>query len=187
MAGGAFAAAAYSRRLNEFIAAETAGNFGKSPPRTYHGAVYLAGPITHKTYDEARYGWREFVAAGLMPGIRVLSPMRHEGHLAETLGDITDETGREHIMSKPRTIFTKDKLDIQRADVVLANFLEAEKCPRGTLIEVGMANMADKFVVSVIKEGSEWDYGFITEASSIVVRDLASAVEIINSLLSDGV
>ena len=44
--------------------------------------VYLSGPITGLTYGEARYTWREEFAKKA-PGIRVLSPMRHEGHLAE--------------------------------------------------------------------------------------------------------
>jgi len=49
----------------------------------YKGSVYLSGPIAGQTYDDARFGWRKEFAEKMAIGIKVLSPMRHEGHLAE--------------------------------------------------------------------------------------------------------
>lgn len=156
------------------------------PTRGGTGAVYLAGPISGLTYREARFGWRQEVASRLDPGITVLSPMRHEGHLSEVQGALKKDYP-DHFFSKSKVIFQKDVLDIKRADVVLVNFLGVTDVSKGSLVEIGMAYAWDKFIIVLIDEGGIYDHPFVTEPASAVLHNLDDAIAIINSLLSEGV
>ncbi len=71
------------------------------------GTVYLAGPILGKTYADCRFGWRQEVALAMLPGITVLSPMRHEGYLSEHTGTIEDDVidNATHFFAGSKVIF----------------------------------------------------------------------------------
>ena len=64
------------------------------------GKVYLAGPISGLSYEEARYGWRSEILGMIDGDIDVLSPMRQEGHLKE-VGTIDDTTHGEYDHYRP--------------------------------------------------------------------------------------
>lgn len=153
------------------------------------GTVYLSGPITGLTYSGARYGWRLEFAEMLDEGIKVLSPMRHEGHLAE-MRDKTIEPDNlpEGLFSQPKMIVTKDFLDIRASDIMVVNFSEAKKTSEGTLIEIGYAAALGKVIVIIQQPLSEAVHRspFLTELG-IVVHSLRDAAHIVNSLLSEGV
>jgi nucleoside 2-deoxyribosyltransferase len=167
---------------------------------THNGAVYLSGPIAGLTYEEARYGWRKTVADQLAPGIRALSPMRHEGHLAEVRGPLEAADQLDHFFSGSRIIVEKDRLDIERSDIVLVNLLGAmERVSLGTVAEIGMAYAMGKKVVLVIEDADEmWDgvtyvpfknihdHPFVTIPAALRLNNLDDAIHAINSLLSEG-
>lgn len=177
---------------------------------TYSGAVYLSGPIAGLTYQEARYGWRKEVADRLAPGIAALSPMRHEGHLAEVRGPLEAADQLDHFFSGSRIIVEKDRLDIERCDIMLVNLLGAKRVSLGTVAEIGMAYALGKKVVLVIEdEGTvqvgthrtgtrdEWedvpvygrnihDHPFVTIPAALRLNNLDDAIHAINSLLSEG-
>ncbi len=150
------------------------------------GKVYLSGPILGTTYEDARYGWRKQVALGLLPGIQVLSPMRHEEHLAETVGVIGDDQPT-HFFAGAKIIVEKDMLDIRRCDLVLVNLLGATKVSIGTVSEMGMAFAMDKTIITVIEPDNIHQHPFVTETSSLVLDNLDDAIYAINSLLSVGI
>lgn len=153
-------------------------------PLSGHGSVYLAGPVTGLSYGQARYGWRAQFAHMLIPGIRVLSPMRHEN---ATFSEIaaTDASNFKH---KAKAIYQKDMLDIRRADVLFANLLNAGGvCAKGTLVEIGAAWAMGKFIVAAVEPDSLHDYPFVTEPAGAVVATLEDAASVINSLLSEGI
>lgn len=172
------------------------------------GTVYLSGPITGLSYQEARYGWRQEVADALvrskddiaLTGITVLSPMRHEAHLAE-MTDI-DTHYPDHFFSKPKVIVEKDRLDIKRSDVVLVNVLGAKRVSIGTVSEIAMAYEQGKQIVLVMEDANSIDnrqyetdplssnpheHPFVTELVSLRLNNLDDAVEAIRSLLSEGI
>lgn len=176
---------------------------------SYKGSVYLSGPIAGLTYDQARYGWRMTVAAQLEQGIKVLSPMRHEGHLAEVKGPLDPAGQLNHFFSGSKIIFEKDMLDIQRCDLMLVNLLDATKVSIGTVAEIGMAAALGKKIILVIEDAGsvpigeyrsgydqsdiQVDYGsnvhehpFVTVPASLRLNNLDDAVHAVNSLLSEG-
>lgn len=161
---------------------------GASTPAspTHKGTVYLSGPITGQSYNMARYGWRKYVSDRLAPGITVLSPMRHEGHLKE-IGIINEANLPDHFFTKSKIIVQKDKLDIQRSDIILANFLGAKTVSKGTLVEIGMAYAMDKTIIACLEPRGNPNDSFFVHEPSLVLASLDQAIEAINSLLSEGV
>lgn len=158
------------------------------PKTTYKGAVYLSGPIAGQTYEAARYGWRATVAAQLNEGIKVLSPMRHEGHLAE-IADPLEAAGQlDHFFSGARIIVEKDALDIKRADIVLVNLLDVTRISIGTVAEIGMAYATGKTIILVMEDtGNPHDHPFVTVPAALRLNNLDEAIYAINALLSEGV
>ena len=151
--------------------------------------VYLSGPITGLTYAQARFTWRNEFAAMLNPGITPLSPMRHEGHLAE-MGNVGIEPDNlpTHLFSHPKMIVTKDFLDIDECTIMVVNFLGAVKVSQGTLIEMGYAYARGKTLITIIEpQGNVHNSPFIGTISHVSVPTLKDAAVIVNSLLSEGV
>ena len=150
--------------------------------------VYLSGPITGLTYSEARYTWREAFAKMLEPKVTVLSPMRHEGHLAE-MGNVGIQPDNlpTHLFSHPKMIVTKDFLDIDESTIVVMNLLGAKAVSQGTLIELGYAYGKGKTVVTIMDEKNIHNSPFIPVMSHVIVNTMQDAAIIVNSLLSEGV
>lgn len=153
--------------------------------------VYLSGPITGLNYSNARYGWRKEFSEMLDGDIDVLSPMRHEGHLAELKGKMSMkalknfETEKSHLFSHPTMIVSKDRLDIKASTIMVVNLLGAKKVSQGTIYEIGYADAVGVQVVVIKEEGNVHNSPFITEGH-IVVDTLEDAAQIVNSLLSKG-
>lgn len=153
---------------------------------TYKGTVYLSGPISGESYADARYGWRRVAVDNLQRGITALSPMRHEGHLAETKGPLANAYP-DHYFSGSKIIFEKDRLDIERSDIVLVNLLGAKRVSIGTVAEIGMASTLGKQIVLVMEdEGNLHEHPFVTVPASLRLNNLKEAIDAINSLLSEG-
>lgn len=156
-------------------------------------AVYLSGPITGLNYKGARCGWRKDFKDMMEPGITVLSPMRHEGHLAELRGPMSVkalknfETKKNHIFSHPKMIVTKDRLDIKQCSIMVVNLKGSTKVSQGTIYEIGYADALGKTIIVVTDEGNVHNSPFITEAAAQIVDTLEDAAQIVNSLLSEGI
>lgn len=180
------------------------------PKTTHKGSVYLSGPIAGQTYDEARYGWRATFAAQMEEGIKVLSPMRHEGHLAEVTGELKAAEQLDHFFSGARIIVEKDALDIKRCDIVVVNLLGATKVSIGTVAEIGMAQASGKTIILIMEDAgtvpigeyrSGYDqsdisveYGsnvhehpFVTVPAALRLNNLDEAIYAVNALLSEGI
>ena len=157
--------------------------------------VYLSGPITGLTYDGARYGWRgkfarmvnELANNGGENFITFLSPMRHEGHLAEMRNTpILPNTLPTHLFSHPKMIVTKDFLDIDESTIMVVNLSGAKAVSQGTLIEMGYARHAGKTIVTIRDKDNLHNSPFIEVISNVLVDTLDEAAAIVASLLSEG-
>lgn len=170
------------------------------PKTTFKGSVYLSGPITGLDYESARYGWRATFAAQMEEGIKVLSPMRHEGHLAEVKS--IEAHSDSHFFSGARVIVEKDRLDIARCDVMVVNLLGATKVSIGTVAEIGMAYDAGKTIILVMEDPNTIDnrqyesdplssnpheHPFVTVPAALRLNNLDEAVYAVNALLSEGI
>lgn len=150
--------------------------------------IYLCGPIAGLTYGEARHGWREEIAKFVSPEIELLSPMRQEGHLAEVPGPIGAFAPNDVAIATQRAIVAKDKLDIRRSDVVVANFLGAQRVSIGSVAEIGYASALDKTIILVMeREANLHNHVFVREMADIWVESVQDAGRIVNALLLPGV
>lgn len=144
--------------------------------------AYLAGPISGLSYD-ASVDWREEAVQQLKKyNILGMSPMRGKGYL-KGLQKIADSY--EGIsMSSTRGIMTRDYFDCTRADILIVNFLGAQKVSIGTVMEVAWAYQNHTPVIVIIEpEGNVHDHGMMNEVFGFRVGSLEEAVTVAAAVL----
>jgi nucleoside 2-deoxyribosyltransferase len=154
--------------------------------------VYLAGPITGLSYDEA-VSWRHEVISRLgmtAPHVRCLDPMRAKQHLAD-LSEI-GAFGHPGGLLGEHAVVTRDLWDVKRCDVVLMNLSGATAASIGCMVELGWAHAHGKFTVVVLPEtertgrvgapGNPHDHLFVQELASAVVPSVDAAIAILETI-----
>jgi len=146
--------------------------------------VYLAGPINHLTYEEANR-WRCNASDELRKwDIETLNPLRLKKVLLPS-GILTDSYS--HPFVSDSGIAVRDRLDVKRSSVILANFLGATVVSSGTPIEFGWADILGIPIVMVIeKTGNPFDHPMIRHIAGIRVDNLDFGIEAVRFLLSEG-
>jgi len=107
--------------------------------------IYLAGPITGLTHDEARFGWRatfvDMLAEADLDHIFCASPMRGKEFLKDHGVLSSGNDYPKHAMSTAAAITTRDRNDVITADLLIACFRESNGKPSlGTAVEYGWAD-----------------------------------------------
>ena len=156
--------------------------------------VYLAGPISRETWEGA-IGWREHARAYLNRyGIATLNPLRAKEFLQRAMGegrtfseleksDYSEVSGPYSGLVSGHGILHRDRWDVLRSDLILANFEEAKQISIGTVMEVAWANAAGIYVLTAMAEKSVHDHKMFLEASSLVVPSCANALALIPDIL----
>ncbi len=116
--------------------------------------IYLAGPITGLTHDEARYGWRqefkEMLETMGFDHISCNSPMRGKEFLKDHGVLSSGFDYPDHAMATPEGITTRDFNDVKTSDAMITCFLESENRPSlGTAVEFGYAWALQKPIIAV--------------------------------------
>lgn len=154
--------------------------------------VYLAGPISGLTWNEAT-DWRQEVSNQLLRGgIKAISPLRAKVYLREC-GPIKDHYTDNDIdvaaftnMSTPRGITTRDKFDCTRCSVIFVNLLGTTKVSIGTMIELGWANAHNIPVVLVIEEKDNiHDHAMVNELTGFRVKTIEEGIKVVQAILGD--
>ena len=146
-------------------------------------SVYLAGPIRGLTYASAA-AWRERAAAFLAKhGITAFTPLRHKKALVGK-GTILD-SHEAHPLTSEKGITARDRFDVIRCDLVLANFLGAPLVSAGTSIEFGWADILRKPIIMVIEpEGNPSDHGMMRAIASYRTASLDEALGLCVAILA---
>lgn len=164
-------------------------------------SVYLAGPITGLSYDEARNGWRKEFYNKINPSIDCYSPMRYKSKeiKGEQKLEGTPDMYFDSLFSSAKGITCRDEFDVRKCDVIVANFLGAKKASLGTAIEFGWAHAIKTPIVMIIEDydGDEEEdkgnpknphhHAMMFEMSGYVVHSVDDAVKVIEALLTPGV
>lgn len=157
-----------------------------------HKSVYLAGPISGLSYEEAT-DWRQEVASQLLrSGIKALSPLRAKVYLRECT-KIKDHYTDDDIdvdaftnMSTPRGITTRDRFDCMNCSLVFINLLGTKKVSIGTVMEIAWADANRIPIVLVMeKEGNLHDHAMINECVGFRVSTIREGIEIAKAILGD--
>ena len=144
--------------------------------------VYLAGPITGISWGEAT-DWRDGVKAKLEDnGIAGFSPLRGKEYLSHETK--IDPWYEDKPMSCPKGLVTRDRFDVQTSDVIIANFLGAERVSIGTCMEIAWADLEQIPVITVMEPDNVHVHAFIQELSGYIVPDLDEAVDIAIRMLT---
>jgi nucleoside 2-deoxyribosyltransferase len=147
--------------------------------------IYLAGPIADCDYQEANE-WRVYCQEKFEPGIVGISPLRCE---PLEKGKRYSETGSVVKMwSDPRAIATKNWMDTESADLVLAYLpkkLNDRRPSIGTIIEIGWAIGLRKPLIIVSDDNYLMDHPLIKHNASWRLNNLDEAIEVISGLFGD--
>jgi nucleoside 2-deoxyribosyltransferase len=145
--------------------------------------VYLAGPISGCSYDYC-VEWRQHAVAKLFDaGIRGLSPMRCKEYLATE--KIITGSYPDCVLSCDRGIYTRDRFDSLRCNVLLVNFLGAKSVSVGTVMEIGWADSVQTPIICVMEpQGNPHDHPMIREAIGFRVAFLKDALSVAISILN---
>jgi len=119
--------------------------------------IYLAGPITGLTWEQATQ-WRKdminrFTDASISSGGRnyiCLSPLRGKEYL-ESESDIKDEYA-QHKMSTQKVITRRDLNDVKRSDLIIVNLLKTGRISIGTILEIGAAAILNIPIILIMEE-----------------------------------
>lgn len=150
-------------------------------------SVYLAGPITGLTFDDAT-DWRNHARDALAKhGIEGLSPLRGKAYL-KTLGQLSAGSlaeGKAGILSKPRAIMVRDFRDATTCGALLVNLLGATRVSIGTVMEIAWAYQIHTPIVCCMEpEGNVHDHAMITEAIGIRCTSLEQGLAVCVSILN---
>ena len=147
--------------------------------------IYLAGPVAGCTVDEANE-WREEIRSRLPHGIVGISPLRCEP-LKEGM-KYTEEGASPKMWSDPRAIATKNWLDTESCDLVLAYLpkkLNDRRPSYGTVIEIGWAIGLRKPLIVVSDDKYMMNHPLIQHNASWRLDNLEDAVEVIIGLFGE--
>lgn len=154
--------------------------------------VYLAGPISGLTHDEARYGWRKEFASLMPEHIHCNSPMRGKDFL-EDVGvllskDFCKNTDAVNPMSTADGIMARDTNDVRMCDVLVICFLDSGgRISPGTLIEIGMGHMANKVMVIISKpDDPNVLHPMVISAANYMVETLEEGAVVVDKVLTPG-
>ena len=141
--------------------------------------VYLAGPIAGCSWNEATY-WRDFAKRTLADyDVETVNPLRCEEYLegSKKLPNDTDEP-----MSTGHAITVRSHWDSVKADVVLANFIDAKSVSIGSCFELAWAWEARIPCVIVLDELH--DHPFVRESAYAVLNCVDTAIDSVLKLLN---
>jgi nucleoside 2-deoxyribosyltransferase len=149
--------------------------------------VYLAGPISGLSFEEAT-DWRHSAVAALgTVGIKCWSPLRGKEYLAqlEKISGHGNEYAHMGALATARGIMTRDRFDATRCDVLLANLLDYPRVSVGTVMEIAWADAHRIPVVACMEaDGSNpHEHVMINEAIGFKVGTLADAFLVIKAIL----
>ncbi len=150
--------------------------------------IYLAGPITGLTHDEARYGWRADFKRMMPDHIFCNSPMRGKEFLSG-VGVLTSghDYPRDALCSEAG-INTRDYNDVKNCDAMIACYVESNGVASlGTAAEHGFAHALQKPILTI---GAEDEINvrhiMLKRMAGYRVDTLEEAAHIVTLLLTPG-
>lgn len=138
-------------------------------------SVYLSGPVTNRNYKQAST-WRKHAATRLRDaGFRVLDPLR--GHSFSSRRKKIRNLAEENPVVSDRALKARDKLDCLASDIVLCNFMEADRVSVGSIFEIAWAEDHNKLVVMAIPKNDRFHDHPFTRESAVIFHDFEEALQ----------
>ena len=144
--------------------------------------IYLAGGINGYTYDEAE-AWREEVRQALRhDDIECFSQLRAKQFLRSV--GVIDKAYEHHPLSTAKGILYRDHDDCVKADLILANFLNATSTSVGTAMELAWAMDNQIIVIAVLEKDAVFNtHPMMLECITYRVETLEEGINIARAVL----
>lgn len=146
--------------------------------------IYLAGPITGKSYDEVVSMYREKtkVLSGL--GYDVLCPMTGKEYLRNEV-EFKAHGFDQSPISTNHAIFERDKWMVERADIILADLSNSgNRVSIGAVMELAWASITGTHSIVILPEDNIHQHAFVLEAGDIIFETLEDAMKYLKILVS---
>lgn len=142
--------------------------------------IYLAGPITGLTYDEATM-WRNAVKNELIE-YQCFSPLRAKWYLAKNF-ELPAISKSDKPLSTAKGILCRDYFDCNTADIIIVNFLNAKRISIGTVAEIAWAWQARKPIIAIMEPGNVHEHDFLVEMIPYIVKSVPEAIQLARAVL----
>lgn len=147
--------------------------------------VYLAGPMSGMSYEQAN-NWRKYAEDALRDvGIGALSPLRYKDALSnvDALAKFIPESDDKLLTNAG--ILTRDYNDVSTSDALLINFEGATEASIGTVAEIAWAWILRKPIVIIMDDNNIHKHGFITQMAPLIAEDLDEGIDLIIRLIGE--
>ena len=142
--------------------------------------IYLARPITGKSYDEVMQYLKDLKEELEIYGYKVLSPMTGKGCLK---GEKKFKAfGYKDAVTTNHAIVERDRWMVENADIVFVNFENTDKVSIGCVAELAWAHQLGKHTVVVLPKDNIHEHAFVLEMADIVFRNFEDAVSYLKEL-----
>jgi nucleoside 2-deoxyribosyltransferase len=153
-------------------------------------SVYLCGPITGLTFNEAKYGWRAQVHAALTPfGIECLSPMRSKegNHFTDAQQKSLSPMGSNiDVMSTPRGLTSRDRFGHAALRPAVLQRCRRHQDLGGSMIELGWADGKHTPILLVMEKGNIHEHAMVVDLASWIVPTTEEGIEVAKAVFKSG-
>lgn len=142
--------------------------------------IYLAGPISGKSYDEVCNRLANTSLRLKLMGYEVQNPMTGKGQLRTEKEFVARDY--RHPVATNHAIIERDRWMVKRSDVVFVNLMEAEEKSIGSIMELAWAHDNGVHTVVAMPETGPHNHAFIIEAADILFHDAEEAIQYLKEL-----
>lgn len=144
--------------------------------------IYMTGPIGGCSYAGATT-WRNQLTKMLADyNAMCLSPMRGKGYLTQETS--IDDVEYDTPLSCPKGVYTRDRWDALRCDLMIANLLGVRRLSAGTLIEWAWADSQGTPVIMTMEENNIHNHILVEGGPGYRVNTLEEAAELAKVILA---
>jgi len=142
--------------------------------------VYMAGPITGCSYVGCT-NWRyDFAHALSGYNVHCLSPMRNKDYLSN---EVWINQQYDTPFSCEKGIYTRDKFDCCRCDLLIVNILKATCVSIGTMLEIAWADANDIPIILVMESDNIHNHPMVRACCGFQADTIAKGIELVKAVL----
>jgi nucleoside 2-deoxyribosyltransferase len=147
--------------------------------------IYLAGPISGLSYEEAA-GRIKRIKHALeiqcsLANLDVMHPLTGKGYL-HTEKALAPE-GYKFPPSTDHAIVERDLWMVRQADIVLMNLHGAKTASIGSVSELAWAHLLGKHTVVIMEEGNPHQHAFVAQMADVVFETEKEAIHYVANLV----
>lgn len=146
------------------------------------GVIYLCGPITGQSLDDAR-NWRQKVIQELADCAVCIDPTRDSPDTTQRSAAPGTQILDAKRLRHGQATACRDRFDVSRCDIVLACFLEAKKVSIGSVGEIFWADALRKPLIIVREDDNPHNHDMLNALAGWIFDDLSHAVDQARRLL----